>query len=126
MPVGETGQQEVGSWYNSFPAYNVSDAQSQYGFGDQFYFMYRPTQYNPNLTWETTETINAGLDFGFWQNRVTGSVDWFKKNTTNLLASVGVPAGEFSNKNIKNIGEMQTDGVEFLINVNPVRTDNFR
>jgi len=123
---GETGQQEVGSWYNSFPAYNVSDAQSQYGFGDQFYFMYRPTQYNPNLTWETTETINAGLDFGFWQNRVTGSVDWFKKNTTNLLASVGVPAGEFSNKNIKNIGEMQTDGVEFLINVNPVRTDNFR
>ena len=122
---GETGQQEVGGYYNSFPSYGVSTSTAQYGFGDQFYFMYRPTQYNPDLTWETTETINAGLDFGFWNNRVSGSIDWFKKNTRDLLAQIGVPAGEFSNKNIKNIGQMETDGFEFLINVNPVRTENF-
>lgn len=121
---GETGQQEIGGYYLSFPSYNVSDAQAQYGFGDQFYFMYRPTQYNPNLTWETTQTMNAGLDFGFWNNRITGSVDWFKKNTDRLLAYVGVPAGEFSNKNNKNIGQMETDGVEFLINVTPVKNEN--
>ena len=122
---GETGQQEVGSYYNSYASYGVSTTTAQYGFGDQFYFMYRPTQYNPNLTWETTETINAGLDFGFWRNRVTGSIDWFKKNTRNLLANVQVPAGEFSNKNFKNIGQMETDGFEFLINVNPVKTEDF-
>ncbi len=122
---GETGQQEVGSYYNSYASYGVSTTTAQYGFGDQFYFMYRPTQYNPNLTWETTETINAGLDFGFWGNRVTGSIDWFKKNTRNLLANVQVPAGEFSNKNYKNIGQMETDGFEFLINVNPVKTQDF-
>lgn len=122
---GETGQQEVGGYYNSFASYNVSEASAQYGFGDNFYFMYRPTQYNPNLTWETTETINAGLDFGFWNNRITGSVDWFKKNTRDLLATVQVPAGEFSNKNIKNIGQMETDGYEFLINVNPIKQENF-
>lgn len=122
---GETGQQEVGGYYNSFPSYGVSTSSAQYGFGDQFYLMYRPSQYNPNLTWETTETINAGLDFGFWRNRVSGSIDWFKKNTRDLLAQVGVPAGEFSNKNIKNIGQMETDGFEFLINVNPIKTEDF-
>ena len=121
---GETGQQEVGGYYNSYASYNVSEATAQYGFGDQFYFMYRPTQYNPNLTWETTETINAGLDFGFLNNRITGSIDWFKKNTRDLLGNVAVPAGEFSNKNIKNIGTMETDGFEFLINVNPIKTEN--
>ncbi|WP_313504286.1 SusC/RagA family TonB-linked outer membrane protein [Kaistella carnis] len=123
---GETGQQEVGDYYNSFASYGVSTTTAQYGFGDQFYFMYRPNQYNPNLTWETTETINAGLDFGFFNNRITGSFDWFKKNTRDLLAEVQVPAGEFSNKNIKNIGQMETDGLEFLINVNPIKTEDFK
>lgn len=122
---GETGQQEVGGYYNSFASYNISEATAQYGFGDQFYFMYRPTQYNDRLTWETTATINAGLDFGFLNNRITGSIDWFKKNTRNLQARVQVPAGEFSNTNIKNIGKMETDGIEFLINVVPVKTENF-
>lgn len=121
---GETGQQEVGDWYNSFPSYGVSEPTAQYGFGDQYYYMYRPTQYNPNLTWETTQTINAGLDYGFWHNRITGSIDWFKKKTEKLLADVSVPAGEFSNHNIKNIGNMETDGIEFLINVTPVKNEN--
>ena len=128
---GETGQQEIGdannpkSWYNSFASYGFSEQGAYYGFGDQFYFMYRPTQYNPTLTWETTQTINAGLDFGLLNNRITGSVDWFKKKTKNLLGYVGVPAGEFSNKNWKNVGEMETDGIEFLINVNPIKTQDF-
>ena len=118
---GETGQQELGTWYNSFPSYNTSQETAQYGFGDNFYLMYRPTQYNPNLTWETTKTINAGLDYGFLNNRISGSFDWFKKNTVNLLSSVAVPAGEFSNKNIKNIGEMETDGFEFVLNATPIK-----
>lgn len=120
---GETGQQEIGGWYNSFPSYNISQENAQYGFGDQFYFMYRPTQYNPNLTWETTKTVNVGLDYGFLNNRISGSFDWFKKNTVNLLANVAVPAGEFSNRNNKNIGEMETDGFEFVLNVTPIKNE---
>lgn len=123
---GETGQQEVGGWYLSFPSYNISEPGAQYGFGEQFYYMYRPTQYNPNLTWETTRTVNAGLDFGFWNNRITGAIDVFKKNTVDLLAYVGVPAGEFSNRNFKNIGEMETKGIEFLINVTPIKNEDTR
>lgn len=121
---GETGQQDVGGWYNSFPSYNISEATAEYGFGNQYYFMYRPTQYNPDLTWETTRTANVGLDYGFWNNRISGSIDYFHKKTTNLLATVGVPAGEFSNKNLKNIGETETKGIEFLINVTPVKKEN--
>ena len=122
---GQTGQQEVGGWYNAFPSYNISSPTAEYGFAEVYYPMYKPNQYNPNITWETTDTVNAGLDFGFWKNRITGSIDWFKKYTSRLLADVQVPAGEFSNKNIKNVGEMETDGIEFLINVNPVKTEDF-
>lgn len=122
---GQTGQQEVGGYYNSFPSYGISNPGAQYGFGEQFYYMYRPTQYNDNLTWETTATVNAGVDFGFLNNRITGSFDWFKKFTTNLQAKIQIPAGAFSNEDIRNIGEMETDGLEFLINVVPVKTQNF-
>lgn len=127
---GQTGNAEIGNstnnrWYNSFPSYNLSQQSASYGFAEQFYVMYRPTQYNPILTWETTDTYNAGVDFGFWNNRITGSFDWFKKKTKDLLAEVGVPAGEFSNKNVKNIGFLETDGLEFLININPIKTQDF-
>ncbi|MFT3919521.1 SusC/RagA family TonB-linked outer membrane protein [Cloacibacterium sp.] len=122
---GQTGQQEIGGWYNSFPSYNVSEQTAQYGFAEQYYLMYRPTQYNPNLTWETTETVNAGLDFGILNNRITGSFDWFKKKTKDLLAYVEVPAGEFSNFNNKNIGDMDTNGIEFLLNVKAIKKENF-
>lgn len=122
---GQTGNSEIRNWYNSFASYNVSQLGASYGFGEQYYQMYRPTQYNPNLTWETTETTNAGLDFGFFNNRITGSIDWFRKDTKDLLAEIQIPAGEFSNKNFKNIGGMTTDGWEFLINVIPVKTENF-
>lgn len=123
---GETGQQEIGGWYNSFPAYSVSSPGAYYQFGSQYYAMYRPSQYNPNLEWENTATINLGVDYGFWKNRITGSIDLYKKHTENLLAYVQVPAGEFSNKNWKNIGEMETKGIEFSINVTPIRNERVR
>ncbi len=122
---GQTGQAEIGTWYNSFASYSYSEPGASYGFAEQFYTMLKPLQVNPILTWETTETTNAGLDFGFLNNRITGSFDWFKKKTKDLLVYVQVPAGEVSNMNNKNIGEMTTDGIEFLINVNPIKTQDF-
>ncbi|WP_434979559.1 SusC/RagA family TonB-linked outer membrane protein [Daejeonia sp. YH14] len=121
---GETGQQEVGSWYNSFAAYNMSNGTAMYQMGDNFYYMYRPTQYNPDLTWETTRTINAGLDFGLFNNRISGSVDVYKKDTRNLLAYVAVPAGGFSNMNNKNIGDMETKGIDAILNFTPIKTED--
>ncbi len=65
---GKTGQQELpaldGNKPNNYPAfasYNPSYPEASYQFGNQYYYMFRPANYNPNLTWETTTTKNLGL-----------------------------------------------------------------
>ncbi len=124
LGYGVTGQQEVGGSYPAFARYNLSNDTALYQFGDIFYPMYRPQQYNPYLTWEKTLTQNIGLDFGFWGNRFSGSIDVFKKDTEDLIAYVPEAAGGLSNYNTKNVGDMTNEGVEVILNFTPVRTDN--
>lgn len=121
---GETGQQNVGGYYPAFGKMNLSADGAQYQFGNQFYFLYRPDQYNPNLVWETMITKNIGLDFGFFNNRFNGSVDLFEKVSEDLIARVPVAAGGLSNFNVLNIGEINNKGVEVNVNVVPVKTEN--
>ena len=71
--------------YDYIPRYSLSNDQAQYQFGTTFYDMYRPEGYNPNLKWEQTATYNVGLDYGFLNNRITGSVDFYLKKTNDLL-----------------------------------------
>jgi iron complex outermembrane receptor protein len=120
---GETGQQEGIANYDYIPRYSSSNGQAQYQFGSSFYSLYRPEGYNPNLKWEQTATSNIGLDYGFFNNRITGSVDFYLKKTTDLLSIIDQPAGtNFSNKILANIGNMENRGVEFTINTQPVRS----
>lgn len=121
---GETGQQELSNNYPAFASYNLSGAGAQYQFGNQFYNLYRPDIYNPNLTWETTETKNLGLDFGFLNNRITGSFDIYQKNTRDLLVNIPIAAGDLSNFNTLNIGNIENKGIEGSINVVPVKNEN--
>lgn len=121
---GETGQQNVGGYYPAFARYNLSTDGAQYQFGNQFYYLYRPEQYNPNLVWETMITKNIGLDFGFFNNRINGSVDLFKKDSQDLIARVPVSAGGLSNYNILNVGKIENKGIEVNLNVIPVKTEN--
>jgi len=87
--------------------------------------MFRPVAYDSNLQWETTETYNAGIDYGFANNRINGSVDIYRKKTKDLLATVNIPAGSnFSNQLLTNVGNMTNEGVEFNINLIPVATTN--
>lgn len=121
---GQTGQQELSTNYPSFASYNHSGQGAYYQFGDNYYFMYRPGVYNPYLTWETTTTKNIGLDYGFWNKRVTGSVDVFQKDTKDLIVDVAIAAGDLSNHNILNVGNIENKGIEATINVIPVKTEN--
>ena len=67
--------------------------------GIHFYSLYRPAAYNPNLKWEQTATYNIGADYGFLNNRVSGSIDFYLKKTTDLLSVIDQPAGtNFGNK----------------------------
>ena len=86
-------------------------------------FHLSPGAYDPNIKWETTTTYNAGLDFGFVNDRILGSVDVYRRDTKDLLNTVLTPMGaNFGNSLLTNIGSMRNEGVELSLNVIPVET----
>ncbi|RIJ43172.1 TonB-dependent receptor [Pontibacter oryzae] len=125
LGFGVTGQQDIGSnFFPYLPRYSYSDNTAQYQLGDQFYNLYRPEGYDTGLKWEETQTWNAGIDFGFLNNRITGSLDYFFKDTKDLLALVAVAAGtNLTNELITNVGNLEARGIEAVLNFVPVDTD---
>jgi TonB-dependent starch-binding outer membrane protein SusC len=119
---GITGQQEGISNYSYLGNYAISSPTAQYQFGNGFFNMYRPLAYNDKLTWEQTATTNIALDFGFFDNRISGSVDFYIKKTKDLLNDRNQSAGtNFAPIVLANIGNMENKGVEVTINTQPVR-----
>jgi len=124
---GITGQQDGIGNYNYLPVYVNSNSQAQYQFGNAFYSFLRPGAYDPDLKWETTTTQNIGLDFGFLNNRISGSVEVYKKKTEDLLSTVPVAAGgNFDIQLLTNVGNIENKGVEFTLNTSPVKNDRFQ
>ncbi|SIQ54526.1 iron complex outermembrane recepter protein [Chryseobacterium sp. RU37D] len=122
---GKTGNQELNTGdYPSFANYSISQPGAQYQFGSQYYYMFRPDIYNPILTWETTTTKNLGLDYGFANNRIYGSIDLYTKKAEKLLVKAPIAAGDLSNENVLNAGNMKTDGIEGNITFVPVKNEN--
>ncbi len=118
---GVTGQQDIGGDYPAQAVYQSSSTGSYYYIDGQFIPTLRPNPYDPNIKWEETETQNIGLDFGFLKNRLSGSVDVYKRTTSDLLNQVVVPTGSnFSNKLITNVGSLENKGVEIALNVIPI------
>ncbi|MDJ0367488.1 TonB-dependent receptor [Hymenobacter sp. H14-R3] len=67
---------------------------------------------NPKLSWESTRTVNVGLDFGFFNNRLQGSVDVYQKNTSDLLLRRVISSVQGFNSIVQNIGKTQNRGIE--------------
>ena len=85
------------------------------------------TSPNPNLTWEKTTGINIGLDFGLLKNRITGSVDFYKNNTTDILLNRELPRSNGVNSILVNVGETSNYGLEFSVSsVNIESKNGFR
>ncbi|MCJ8153902.1 SusC/RagA family TonB-linked outer membrane protein [Chryseobacterium sp. SSA4.19] len=124
--IGKTGQQDIGDYrYDYFKTYNVSSTLF-YQFGNTFYQIAKPNGYNQNLKWEESLKYNLGLDFGFAKNRVTGTLDFYLADTKDLLSIV--PEGPLENLRIigpKNIGRLQSKGVELGLDVKAVKKENF-
>ena len=128
LGAGQTGQQEIGSNYPYLARYSMStDVYKQYNMGSNGYMFYlTPAAYDPNIKWETTTTYNVGLDFGFLDGRVSGNVDWYLRQTDDLLNNVLTPMGSnFGNNVLTNIGSMENRGVEFSLNLIPVSTKDW-
>lgn len=108
---GRTGNAEIGN----FPQLGLFTGDSGYnGLPGQ-----RPSQLaNPNLSWETTNQMDIGLDFGLLKNRINGEIDFYNKHTTGLLLNVNVPASVGFLTQTQNIGQMQNRGWEFVLNTN--------
>lgn len=122
---GITGNQSGIANYRYIPSYYLSDNVSQYQFGDKFYEMYTPSSYDESLKWEQTASTNIGIDFGILNDRISGSLDYYNKHTTNLLAVVNIPAGtNFTNQILTNIGEMNSKGIELNLSFVPVRSND--
>jgi TonB-linked SusC/RagA family outer membrane protein len=70
---------------------------------------------NPNLKWESTAQINIGLDFGFLRDRISATIDWYNKNTRDLLLDVQVPSTSGFQTQTQNLGKLQNTGIEFSL-----------
>ncbi|MFQ3297308.1 MAG: TonB-linked SusC/RagA family outer membrane protein [Patiriisocius sp.] len=125
LSYGVTGQQDGIDNYYSQTGYNTGFLSNQYTFGNSPYTTVAPQPFNPLLRWEQTASFNVGLDFGFIDNRISGSIDVYQKNTKDLLSLTTVPLGvNFSDQILLNIGSMENRGIEFNLNAIPVQTDN--
>ena len=124
--AGQTGQQDGIGDYVYMARYNMSNNPSyMYNMGDEnFMNMLTPQAYDPMIKWETTTTYNVGLDYGFFNDRLSGSIDAYLRDTKDLLNSVQVPMGSnFGNKLMTNIGSIRNKGLEFSVSGIPVQTD---
>jgi iron complex outermembrane receptor protein len=118
---GVTGQQDIGSDYPAQAKYMSSLSGNYYPIGGQFLPTLRPNAYDPDIKWEETTTQNIGLDFGFLKDRITGSIDVYKRTTDDLLNTVTIPSGSnFSNTLLTNVGSLKNTGAEFSLNLIPI------
>lgn len=128
LSVGQTGQQDGIGDYVHLARYNISSNPSYtYNMGmNNFMRTFTPQAYDPTIRWETTTTYNIGLDYGFFNNRLSGSIDAYIRDTKDLLNSVQVPMGSnFGNKLMTNIGSIRNKGLEFAISGIPVQTGDW-
>ena len=126
LGYGITGQQNIGgNDYPYLPRYTYSVNNADYLFGDSYYTTIRPEGYDANIKWEETTTYNVGLDYGFIDSRITGSVEAYLRKTDDLLNFIPVPAGtNLTNQILTNVGDLENRGIEFSILTRPVSTEN--
>jgi TonB-linked SusC/RagA family outer membrane protein len=93
-----------------------AESGSRYVFGESFVTGFRPIRNpNPNLKWEETAQTNVALDYGLSNNRFTGSIEYYIKNTNDLLLEVTVPQPALVDTRLENIGKIRNTGVEFSL-----------
>ena len=130
---GVTGQQEVGDNYGYLGTYTPSRndaANIQIGTtptGEPIFIStLRPEGFDENLKWEETTQYNLALDFGFFNNRLTGTIDGYYRETEDLLSSVPVPAGaNLTDILLTNVGSVTSKGLELSFNGVIFQKENF-
>jgi TonB-linked SusC/RagA family outer membrane protein len=118
---GVTGNSSVGAYSTMGPL-----AVYKYVFGTASAIGYQPYNMpNPNLRWEKTSQINLGIDFAFLSRRITGTIDVYESNTSNVIMSEAIPAITGYPIITANIGQTRNRGIEFSISTVNIQTNDF-
>lgn len=124
--IGITGQQEIESSFGFLPVFEPGDNATRVQFGNSFVSTTRPSAFNSDLKWEETINRNIGLDYGLFNGRISGSFDLYSKETKDLLFLSSPPAGSnLSDQVFANSAATKNRGVEFAIDADIIRGDNF-
>lgn len=122
---GITGNQEIGS-YRDVAYYIDGGSSINFETGEESVLFEFAHNANDDLKWEENREINVGVDYGFLNDKISGSLDFFVKNTYDLLGEYSVPVPPNPVERIwANVGEIQVKGVDFNVQYYPIRNRNF-
>ena len=120
LGYGVTGQQEIGD-YQYITSYSFSTNPNTTYLGTT---LLKPNGYSPDLKWEQTTTYNVAIDFGFLNNRINGSIEYYQKHTKDLLNTISAAAGT-NFINLITAGKMKNKGVEANVNAIAIQSKDF-
>ena len=125
---GVSGNSEDLDAFSSILVYGTPPGTSKFLYNGNITNAIGPVRNdNPNLKWESTATTNIGLDFGLFKDRVTGSVDYYIKKTSDLITSYNVSTTQYFVPTINaNVGDVKNSGIEVTLNVKAVSSKDFR
>ena len=121
VSYGTSGNNAGLSRYESLGLWTASD-DYQYGYNSG---LGHTSLSNPELGWEKQKMLNVGVDFGFWGNKLSGSVEYFHKTSDALLYDYPLPASHGITEVMMNLAKVQNQGVEVVLNGTPVQTKDF-
>lgn len=124
VSYGITGNQDIPN-YRTMALYGTS---GYYYSNGEFFTQYAPSQNpNPDLKWEQTAQLNVGLDYYLWGGKLRGSIEYYNKQTSNLLYDYPVPSPPYQfGSMIANVGEVSNKGIEIVIESTPVQNKDFK
>ncbi len=113
--IGQQGNDSIGQWayVDLFQLIKNDDTSMSSSF-------YRKG--NPEITWETTTNLNVGVEFSFWNGRLSGTVDWYRKKTSDLLFWVSIPESSGTRGMYQNVGDIRNSGIEVSLSADLIRT----
>ena len=121
---GVTGNQDGLQPYKSLELYQASG--TYYSNDSQLTAFKVAQNANPNLKWEQTSMLNIGLDFTLFNSRLNGTIEWYSKQTSDMLYTYKVPTPTYVyDKIAANVGDMSNKGIEVLLNLDVIRNKNF-
>ncbi len=121
VSFGQQGNDNLGSsdayYYAYADQYTITGADGVWSDGTLWY------KGNPDITWETSNNFNVGVDFSFWQGKLSGTVEYFNRQTSDMLYNKPVSPSNGYSSIPMNVGSMRNNGLEIELNYRPIATD---